>query len=161
MTGCPETHAHKDLELSRGRRKGETAWVPGSNMTLFERRREGARWVGYFAKCNTCGEVSLSVPRQWFLSWRTQGVPTTEQTFPDNGEADMHPCSYAGCPNRDIEWHHFAPRGVFTTDAENWPVMPLCLKHHQEWHQMIIEHNVWSALKEDPEVDISIMKLPW
>jgi hypothetical protein len=44
------------------------------------------------------------------------------------------PCSVRGCPQPGQEWHHFAPRNTFGEEAELWPVMPLCVGHHREWH---------------------------
>jgi len=42
-------------------------------------------------------------------------------------------CQVAGCGRTDTELHHFAPRSLFP-DADNWPVLPLCVEHHLAWH---------------------------
>ena len=42
-------------------------------------------------------------------------------------------CSYKTCTSTEIEWHHFAPRNTFS-DADNYPVMPLCRAHQRAWH---------------------------
>jgi hypothetical protein len=33
--------------------------------------------------------------------------------------------------------HHWAPRAIFGTDADNWPLANLCIECHHIWHQMM------------------------
>lgn len=42
-------------------------------------------------------------------------------------------CSVKGCGSDDVELNHFAPRGIFGEDADQWPTAFLCRKHHAEW----------------------------
>lgn len=80
-------------------------------------------------QCVHCGQATGALPAALTARWNL-GTPTEMR---DNRGQDT--CSVATCDSREIEWHHFAPRAVFTTEADDWPVMPLCRPHHTEWHR--------------------------
>lgn len=42
-------------------------------------------------------------------------------------------CSVVGCGRDDVELNHFAPRGIFGAEADDWPTAFLCRQHHTEW----------------------------
>lgn len=46
-------------------------------------------------------------------------------------------CSVRGCWSDDVELNHFAPRGIFGGEADDWPTAYLCRKHHQEWGERV------------------------
>jgi hypothetical protein len=48
-------------------------------------------------------------------------------------------CEYHGCERTDTEYHHWAPRHLFT-DAEDWPGSYLCGEHHPHWHRIMTPH---------------------
>lgn len=83
-------------------------------------------------RCLNCGTNIGPIPMQAVWEWFGDlGIPYVRQgtdfPYPD--------CSYRGCTNPGEDLHHFAPRNTFTTDADNWPIMPLCREHHVAWHQ--------------------------
>jgi hypothetical protein len=41
------------------------------------------------------------------------------------------------CLQKGAELHHWAPRHLFPTDADNWPTSYLCKKCHTEWHRKV------------------------
>jgi hypothetical protein len=84
-------------------------------------------------RCNACGSKSGALPylvvREWGISeddclWQVVNPPYEHQ-----------PCVVEDCGAVPTEWHHFAPRNTFGTEADLWPVLPLCVAHHRAWHQ--------------------------
>ena len=43
----------------------------------------------------------------------------------------------AVCGAQITEYHHWAPRHLFGSDADKWPIGYLCPKHHAEWHDKV------------------------
>jgi len=52
-------------------------------------------------------------------------------------DIEREECSVDGCEDRITQWHHFAPRFIFDYEAHLWPCLPLCMKHHLEWHRRV------------------------
>lgn len=42
------------------------------------------------------------------------------------------------CGKKGAEIHHWAPRGLFGDEADDWPVSLLCRECHMKWHNRII-----------------------
>lgn len=88
---------------------------------------------------------------QWLDGeWDGSQSPKERSTDPEPQEVhspantEIIHCCVKGCPNTNhdvgIENHHFAPKALFGKDAENWPVEPVCLPHHEQWHETINLH---------------------
>jgi len=45
-------------------------------------------------------------------------------------------CSVTQCGNVKTESHHIAPYHLFD-NPNDWPQIPLCKKHHKEWHDIV------------------------
>lgn len=58
----------------------------------------------------------------------------------DYSAEDMaEPCVVCGS-RIGVEFHHFAPqtyRAYFSDPVGDWPVLPLCGYHHDEWHRVV------------------------
>ena len=54
-------------------------------------------------------------------------------------------CSYKDCTRTFVEMHHIMPRG-YLDDADNWPIVPLCIFHHDKWHATLTTGLVHKAL---------------
>ena len=132
---CPEIHS----QIKTGE-DYDGSWITGSNEHLVIEKLNG-RILMYRAVCNVCGTRSSSMPKAVFVwrKWHCE-VRTVER---DNGVADETPCVVGGCPGRDIQWHHIAPRSVFGAAAEAWPIIPVCQPHHSEWHDAMADYNVF------------------
>src|SRR3982751_3912495 len=48
----------------------------------------------------------------------------------------MRMCAVSGCNKPGTEVHHWAPVGLFGSEAECWPTGYLCWPHHDYWHQV-------------------------
>jgi len=62
-------------------------------------------------------------------------------------------CCYRDCDSTETEWHHFAPYNTFDSEADNYPVMPLCRKHHAHWHKTMDGYR-WRSptiIRRDPQ----------
>lgn len=121
---CPERHARKD--------PGTRRWDTGSSSTLGY-IVQGNGTISYRFTCGTCGTRSSAVPVKvatWLIN---NGTPVSCTQV--NEPLDYPGCTVAGCTDDGVDQHHFAPRNTFGSDAESWPVMPLCRRHHVEWHQ--------------------------
>jgi len=58
--------------------------------------------------------------------------------FIEAGDNDVIYCIV--CDNPHIEWHHIAPQHLaaqFAPDWQDWPVIPLCKRHHKQWHDIL------------------------
>lgn len=127
---CPATHAVKTYT------DGVGTWTRGTDNVWFQ-YVQGNGGKKYRFRCLLCGRKSGDVPHDLIKQWIREGVigardlapPVTRapRTYPD--------CSYAGCTATITEQHHFAPRNTFGSDADSWPVLPLCREHHTQWHQ--------------------------
>jgi hypothetical protein len=51
--------------------------------------------------------------------------------------SDQIKCAVIGCVEIGGEYHHFAPKHLFSDEADNWPTAYLCLKHHRQWHDLV------------------------
>lgn len=80
-------------------------------------------------RCTHCKEISGAVPHKVAESWNLAEIITEERI----GRSDQK-CVVTTCTSHYVEHHHFAPRNTFGSDADQWPVMPLCRAHHHEWH---------------------------
>ncbi len=79
------------------------------------------------------------MPKSFFNQMALSGETYNEVVQTSGGEE----CSRNSCRNRDIEWHHIAPKEVFGwEEADEWPVVPLCQEHHREWHRRMIGYRL-------------------
>lgn len=90
--------------------------------------------IKFRVRCNECASESADMPTQTGHNLLQAGA---EISWNRTATRNYPPCSYTGCTTPITEYHHFAPRNTFGDDADNWPVMPLCRKHHQQWHQQM------------------------
>jgi hypothetical protein len=91
-------------------------------------RRVGYRYrngvVHIRHECDRCATLSLyCVPR----SSSTASLPLAKDRL---GEGE--PC--ARCARHGTERHHWAPRSLFGTEADLWPVDWLSVECHRRWH---------------------------
>ncbi len=85
------------------------------------------------AYCLACGRIATKdayIPKKRFTAAHIASM-TIENDYSDGDLV----CCVDGCSNSDVEWHHFAPRGLFGDTAEKWPKGWVCRKHHREWHE--------------------------
>lgn len=71
----------------------------------------------------------------------TTGLPQTNhpnwQQYPTlrtHPPTTYGPCCVKNCPNPATERHHWAPRKLWPTTADDWPTDMICRQHHTEWH---------------------------
>lgn len=84
-------------------------------------------------RCGYCGAKSGALPYKVIHAW---GLVQADCTWRVEHEPYEHqPCIVLNCGLKPTEQHHFAPRNTFGADADLWPVLPLCVAHHREWHQ--------------------------
>ena len=109
-------------------------WVPFDN---------GNYWLSEFDVGQIEEFASEGMGAEWV--WGAGGDPSLWKhggpSFEHTPKHDKEPvtCTVKDCTNASwntgIENHHFAPRAVFKESADSWPVKPLCIPHHDEWHK--------------------------
>lgn len=127
-----ETGAYRTRCYRRHVRRETGEWKQGDNDSYgIVIQHNGV--VQLKARCRDCGKAVGPLPHaigvQWKVWDRLEWCKRNERAW------DYPPCSYYGCPEDGVDDHHFAPRNTFGLDADNWPCLPLCKKHHVEWHQ--------------------------
>lgn len=120
---CPFDHAGKhDGEWRRG-------WLTAIGAVI---TRNGA--IQYKGRCLGCGWTSGPLPHGVATEW----LGGQKVAWLRINEAGEYPaCSVRDCGAAGVDRHHFAPRNTFGSEAEDWPVMPLCKDHHVRWHTMM------------------------
>lgn len=94
-------------------------------------------------RCETCGRNTAGTPdkqvpfvgRTELLRWR---VVVEDLPPVTDYRSTEHPCVV--CGRTETELHHFAPRAVFDTEADNWPTAWLCSGPdgcHARWHKLV------------------------
>jgi hypothetical protein len=81
-------------------------------------------------RCGKCGQIP--VKGQPFVSkkdYAWESLPLLQ-----NLALSSEPCVV--CGELGTEYHHFAPRFLFS-DADSWPTAYLCARHHHEWHDKV------------------------
>lgn len=81
-------------------------------------------------RCVGCGQ-SHAIKQHDANVLQARGYQVAFTILPTGTQDDV--CCVKGCGRTDIELHHFAPRSIFP-DADNWPVLPLCVACHLHWH---------------------------
>lgn len=122
---CPNDHAEKTLGLWRFPETIELGGLIKTNGQLEFRVR-----------CLGCGTESPGIGNANFRRLLARGV-SYSWTRGKYAKNDSHLCQVRGCTATDVEWHHFAPRNTFLSEADDWPYLPLCRRHHRYWHQMM------------------------
>ena len=89
--------------------------------------------IAYRVRCVGCGKMSGELKKSDFISLIGQGKQYA-WTRESNSNADVGVCQVRGCGSRHTELHHTSPRSVFGEQAEDWPLIYLCKKHHVEFH---------------------------
>lgn len=118
-----------------------TPWVLGgtNEQTEIVVHRRG---IQVKRRCTNCGTATGALPMQAVWEWIGDlGKPVVRHS---DFMEPYPPCSYKDCVEPGADMHHFAPRNTFGEDADNWPVMPLCQPHHQEWHRRMTGYS-WHA----------------
>jgi endo-alpha-1,4-polygalactosaminidase (GH114 family) len=88
---------------------------------------DGSRLVAEY--CCGCGE-KLTEWLQHSAQQDLSGAPVVTDY------SKMAPrCQYHGCTDPG-QAHHCAPRYLFN-DADEWPIVYLCLYHHKAWHDVV------------------------
>ena len=64
---------------------------------------------------------------------------------PVSSTGETPACSYKDCTRTFVEMHHIMPRG-YLDDADDWPIVPLCVFHHDKWHATLTTGLVHRAL---------------
>ena len=81
-------------------------------------------------RCTNCRFLTGALPKEVSTRWGLWAIPPGEVR--DNRANQK--CSVVTCASTEVELHHFAPYNTFGAEADDWPVMPLCRRHHHEWH---------------------------
>lgn len=84
----------------------------------------------YCLTCNRLATKETCIPKRRFTERQIQ-----EMTIEHDYSRHDNVCCVKGCGRHDVEWHHFAPKGLFAQAADDWPGGWLCNKHHREWHE--------------------------
>lgn len=121
---CPERHAVKNRDTG--------TWQRGTDDALGY-IIQGNGILSYRLTCRTCGTRSSSVPKTVAEHLVRNGTPIEWTQV--NQPRSKPGCAVTGCTDPGVDNHHFAPRNTFGAEAEAWPVLPLCRRHHVEWHQ--------------------------
>lgn len=89
--------------------------------------------IAIAAYCLSCGRVATKdayIPKRRFSL-----AQIDEMAIEHDYSNSALVCCVEGCTNHDVEWHHFAPKGIFGEDAEKWPKAWVCKAHHDDWHK--------------------------
>lgn len=125
------------LDLDAYRQCGHSGDYFGS--TYLDSRVVGVRHrngiVTARKQCNRCGHVSS---RQ--LPGRAEHLPLVV-----DGTQGSAVCERCGSTD-GTEEHHWAPRGIFHSQADEWPTGWLCKACHAEWHRRMRAY----GLREQP-----------
>lgn len=118
---CP--HAHTE--------KVDGQWTRGS-ADIFERVVTGNGIIQFKTRCHGCGQRGGPVPHAIAQEWvAVYGIDRERVNTPIAYE----PCVVRDCGADGVDRHHFAPRNTFGSEAEDWPILPLCRRHHEHWHR--------------------------
>lgn len=89
----------------------------------------------YRLRCMACGHSNLFNVAHKMLNHSEREMARIVRVNDENTEPSSQGicevCGFAGY----VECHHWAPRGVFKDEAEDWPMAMLCRKCHVYWHQ--------------------------
>lgn len=102
-----------------------TAWSVGTTVT-------NGRIVAYFAICSNCKRRCGAPNRYWPLNPAFAKEHSTDFVRTIHGRRQ---CKFSGCQNHADDRHHYAPRGVFGTEADSYGTVDLCKFHHARWHR--------------------------
>ena len=83
--------------------------------------------------CRTCGYRSTPIPH--YVAERH--VHVRELPIIEDYAGLYARCIVRGCGSDEVEWHHLAPRAIFEDAADDWGIIALCRKHHQEWGERV------------------------
>ena len=78
--------------------------------------------------------ASISHDAAQRLGFKIEEIPILE----NESESLYIDCVVSGCGNPGAEDHHTSPVCVFGKEADNWPRVLFCVKHHNEWHQRML-----------------------
>jgi hypothetical protein len=107
-------------------------------------KKNGTRQI--FLRCSHCGALGPVS----YKDLRSYGVDPYELPVDVSYVTIDQVCCVDGCWQTRTELHHFAPRGVFGTEADDWPVLPLCVNHHTTWHLAMNGYKWEPVTKEKP-----------
>lgn len=96
----------------------------------------------YKTVCPDCGTSSGPIPHNVASAWAQRHGISWQRT---NEPTRYEPCVVHGCGEDGVHYHHFAPRNTFGGEADKWPVLPLCLQHHEEWHSRMDNYRRYRA----------------
>lgn len=82
--------------------------------------------------CSSCGE---NVGDKHWYSAAECPIPLGQLDILVDRRGGQPPCERCGDPASEV--HHWAPRGLFGSDADAWPTGHLCSPCHREWHRTI------------------------
>jgi hypothetical protein len=103
------------------------------NLQFFANGSVNFLWV-----CGSCKRGNPEKSKEHFIpKEKVQGYLTPAQI---DGLPVLMPQMFnrcVVCGERDCELHHWAPRGRFGDDCENWPKDYLCKSCHSKWHKLV------------------------
>ena len=95
---------------------------------IFVRQPSGGGWQVRF-RCSSCNNYSRAIAHECFRD----GVIETLDVHDPWGRLHQE-CAVCG-RHGPTEGHHLAPRQNFGEEACRWPVVEVCRKCHERWHQ--------------------------
>lgn len=104
--------------------------------------RQASGDIKYRLACHACEKESSDLPTALARNMLEQGADL--QWHRESPLTVYEPCVYRGCVNPRTEYHHFAPSNTFGREADNWPTLPLCRVHHEQWHKTMDGYR-WNA----------------
>ncbi len=108
----------------------------------------GRRHLRY--TCDVCGKRSEAIPHR---NVAAREVVSPRRTYP--------PCVVKRCGADGVHQHHIAPYSVFGSEADWWPLIDVCQRHHEEWHARMNGYDRHRSYQE-PEDDITFdPTMPW
>jgi hypothetical protein len=92
--------------------------------------------IAFRVRCVGCGTTSGEIKKKDFINLTELGVQYTH-TRDNHSNADLHICQVKGCGRTDIEMQHWMPQAILGEEANLWPITPLCVDHHRQWHALV------------------------
>jgi hypothetical protein len=79
---------------------------------------------------------SIDSPTKWISHSKLREHDIDPHTLPViENYSGYEVCAVCGEPGTEL--HHWAPRHLFSDEADQWPTSYLCRKHHNTWHDLV------------------------
>src|SRR5574343_876621 len=119
------------------RKKGQCVPCKAETRFVLHRQFTGSGAESFVWVCGACQTRNPDrSPRHFISREQVKNHVTDEQieNLPTIMPRLSNRC--AKCGNRGTELHHWAPRAIFGTDADNWPTDYLCKDCHDHWQRV-------------------------